>query len=299
MSSHETIYHPPVDTTPPDATLPEEPLSSGHEHLIPDDANHYPYKLSEEIGEPKNISRNNETQQDQNVEIDEQISEQRNEVPIEHPMITRGKAGVFKPKVYAGQAAEYIEKSGESEPLSVEEAMSNIKWKNAMKDEFDALVKNKTWKLVSHSPNMKVIGNKWVYRIKYSSEGKVQRFKARLVAKGFLQTAGVDFNKTFSPVIKAATLRIILTLAMAKDWEIRQIDINNAFLNRNLEETVYMEQPDGFIDKANPTFVCKLEKALYGLRQAPRACYEKLSSTLIKWKFKQSKADNSFLLLCK
>ncbi|KAL2559122.1 hypothetical protein Fot_03861 [Forsythia ovata] len=101
MSSHETIEHPLVDTIPPDATLPKEPLSSGHEHPVYDDTDHYPYELSEEIGEPENISGNDETQQNESVEIDEQTSEQRNEAPIQHPMITRGKAGVFKPKVYA------------------------------------------------------------------------------------------------------------------------------------------------------------------------------------------------------
>ncbi|KAL2471370.1 hypothetical protein Adt_39506 [Abeliophyllum distichum] len=112
MSSHETTDHHPADTIPFNATLPEEPLSSGHEHLDPGNAEHYPYELSEKIGEPENISGNDEARQDENIEIDKQKSEQRKKVPIEHPMITRGKGGVFKPNVYAVQAAKYIERSG-------------------------------------------------------------------------------------------------------------------------------------------------------------------------------------------
>lgn len=162
-----------------------------------------------------------------------------------------------------------------------------------MEDEYRALIRNKTWKLVPPVGNQKVIGNKWIFRLKRDIEGKVLKYKARLVAKGFLQTSGVDFHETFSPVIKASTLRIILSLAVSKGWSVRQVDINNAFLNGKLNEVVFMKQPEGFIDKANPTFVCRLEKALYGLKQAPRAWYESLKGTLLDWKFTNSKADNS------
>lgn len=119
------------------------------------------------------------------------------------------------------------------------------------------------------------------------------KYKARLVAKGFLQTSGVDNYETFSLVIKASTLRIILTLAVSNSLSIRQVDINNTFLNGKLEEEVFMSQPEGFVDKTNPTFVCKLEKALYGFKQAPRAWYEKLKKILLEWKFTKSKADSS------
>ena len=93
---------------------------------------------------------------------------------------------------------------------------------------------------------MNVVANKWVYRIKRKADGTLDRLKARLVAKGFQQTAGVDFFETFSPVVKAPTVRVVLTLAMTYGWQIQQIDINNAFLNGGLKETVYMKQPDGF-----------------------------------------------------
>lgn len=111
----------------------------------------------------------------------------------------------------------------------------------------------------------KSIGCKWVYRVKENLDGSVNKYKARLVAKGFHQQQGFDYNETFSPVIKPPTIRIILTLALTHKWEIQQIDINNAFLNGTLLEEVYMTQPPGF-EHHDKTLVCKLNKALYGLK---------------------------------
>ncbi|XP_022862090.1 uncharacterized protein LOC111382376, partial [Olea europaea var. sylvestris] len=128
----------------------------------------------------------------------------------------------------------------EIEPHNVEEALLSENWKKAMQEEYNALMKNKKWNLVLPKQGIKVFKNKWVYRLKCDLEGKMQRYKARLVVKGFLQTLGVDFGKIYSPVIKASTLKIILTLAMCREWKIRQVDVNNAFLNCKLEETVYM-----------------------------------------------------------
>lgn len=173
------------------------------------------------------------------------------------------------------------------------EALTCKVWKETMEDEYRALMKNNTWQLVPSLNSQKVIGNKWVFRLKRDIVGRILKHKAKLVVKGFLQTPGIDYHETFSPVIKASTLRIILSLAVSKSWSIRQVDINNAFLNEKLNEEVYMSQPEGFVDKANPTFVCKLKRALYGLKQAPRAWYEKLKKILLDWKFTKSKADSS------
>lgn len=114
-----------------------------------------------------------------------------------------------------------------------------------------------------------------------------------MVAKGFNQIPGIDFHETFSPVVKAPTIRIILALAVANDWPVHQLDINNAFLYGHLEEDVFMVQPEGFVDAKCPDFVCKLDKALYGLRQAPRAWFDRLRSTLLEWGFSNSRADSS------
>uniref|UniRef100_A0A803NSQ7 Uncharacterized protein n=1 Tax=Cannabis sativa TaxID=3483 RepID=A0A803NSQ7_CANSA len=210
--------------------------------------------------------------------------------PTGHPMITRAKAGIFKPRAFAGTATWHPHTA---EPLTVTEALAHPGWNSAMNSEVIALKKNKTWILVPRSDDQNLIGNKWVYREKLNADGSFQRFKARLVAKGFHQRPGIDFGETFSPVIKASTVRIVLTIAVTKGWDIGQLDINNAFLNGTLVEDVYMAQPEGFVEKGKEDYVCKLNKSLYGLRQAPRAWFEKLKNTLSSWKFKNSKADTS------
>lgn len=141
-----------------------------------------------------------------------------------------------------------------------------------MKAELDALIRNNTWQLVTLPQEKISIGCKWVYKVKFLSDGSVERYKARLVAKGFTQQAGVDFLDTFSPVAKLVSVKLMLTLAAAKGWYLCHLDINNAFLYGDLEEAIYMELPPGLVAPGQyPTYtVCKLHKSLYGLRQASR-----------------------------
>ncbi|KAH9672921.1 retrovirus-related pol polyprotein from transposon RE1 [Citrus sinensis] len=127
------------------------------------------------------------------------------------------------------------------------------------------------------------------------ADGFVSKYKAWLVAKGFHQTPGIDYFETFSPVVKQSTVRIILSLAVMKRWKIRQIDINNAFLNGELNEDVYMFQPEGFVQSPSG-HVCKLHKALYGLKQAPRAWFDRLRKALLQWGFQNSKAGSSLFI---
>lgn len=126
----------------------------------------------------------------------------------------------------------------------------------------------------------------------------ILKHKARLVAKGFQQTLGVDFGETFSLVVKLTTIQIVLTLVVSSNWEIRQLNVNNVFLNGVHQETAYMKQLKGFIDQQHPYHVCKLVKRLHGLKQAPRACFERLRDTLISWGFYNSKSDHSLFILC-
>lgn len=140
------------------------------------------------------------------------------------------------------------------------------------------------------------MGNKWVFKVKHNPNGSISRFKARLVTKGFHQTLGIDFSGTFSPIVKAPTIRTVMSIAVCNGWEIKQIDMNNAFLNGDLNEDVFMSQPEGFQDMEHPHYVCKLNKALYDLKQAPHAWFDKLKSTLLDWGFTNTKSDTSLFV---
>ena len=136
-----------------------------------------------------------------------------------------------------------------------------------MDAEFQALQRQQTWSLVLAPSHANLVGCKWVFKIKLHSDGTIARYKARLVAKGFHQQAGIYYSKTFSPVVKPATVRLVLAIAVSCNWPLKQLDVSNAFLHGHLKEDVYMQQPPGYIDAAHPTCVCKLHKSLCGLKQ--------------------------------
>ena len=162
-----------------------------------------------------------------------------------------------------------------------------------MKEELNALEKNDTWKIVHLPKDKKPVGCKWVYKIKYNSDGTIERYKARLVAKGYTQTYGIDYQETFAPVAKMNTIRILLSVAINNGWNLYQMDVKNAFLQGTLEEEVYMTLPPGHRLENNTNLVCRLKKSIYGLKQSPRAWYGKLSHFLINYGFKVSHSDNS------
>ena len=205
-----------------------------------------------------------------------------------HNMQARAKSGIFKPKIrlYATEIKTSSPNLQNQEPTSVTKALQCPHWKAAMCEEYEALLRTNTWTLVSPPSNIQPIRCKWVFRIKRNPNGSIQKYKARLVAKGFHQKEGVDFGEIFSLVVKPATIRLILSLALSKGWTIHQFDFNNAFLNGDLTEEVYMKQPEGFSTSSH--LVCKLNKSLYGLKLAPRAWFSKLSSALHKFGFQNS-----------
>ena len=165
-----------------------------------------------------------------------------------------------------------------------------------MSDEYTAFQRQQTWSLVPPPSNHNIVGCKWVYKIKRKPDGSIAYYKARLVTKGYHQQAGLDYNETFGPVVKLATVRLIFSLAAQFRWSVRQLDVSNAFLHGILREDVYMMQPQGFINSAHPTHVCKLHKSLYGLKQAPRAWFERFTSQLLVLGFTASKADPSLFV---
>jgi len=150
-----------------------------------------------------------------------------------------------------------------------------------MQAEYDALIANNTWTLVPRPPGVNLVTGKWIFRHKLHTDGSLDRYKARWVLRGFTQRPGIDYDETFSPVVKPATIRVVLSMALSQDWPIHQLDVKNAFLHGTLTETVYCIQPAGFVDSSRPEFVCRLNKSLYGLKQAPRAWHNRFASHIL------------------
>ena len=161
----------------------------------------------------------------------------------------------------------------EDDPKSFSEAMTSRDvafWKEAINNEMDSLISNNTWILLDLPQGSKSIGCKWVFRRKYNTDGSIQTFKARLVAKGFRQKEGVDYFDTYALVARISSIRVLLALASVYSLFVHQMDVKTSFLNGNLDEEVYMEQPEGFVLPGNENKVCKLIKSVYGLKQAPK-----------------------------
>ncbi|CAN1749024.1 Retrovirus-related Pol polyprotein from transposon TNT 1-94 [Linum perenne] len=209
-----------------------------------------------------------------------------------HRMLTRASTNSLQPKTFSTTVVS----TQLSEPCTYSQAVKHNGWQQAMKSEYDALMRNGTWLLVPCPTNANIVGCKWIYRIKRHSNGTFQRYKARLVAQGYSQEAGVDYTDTFSPVVKPTTIRLVLSIALSKGWSLRQLDINNAFLNGDLTEEVYMRQPKGFEHPHKPDHVCRLRKAIYGLKQAPRAWFTKLKTFLLTQGFRGCRSDTSLFV---
>jgi hypothetical protein len=198
--------------------------------------------------------------------------------------------------VYTDGMIRYAYLTQSRELKSVAEAMKDDKWRGAMNEEYEALLKNKTWHHVPQDRAINIIDCKWVFNIKRKQDGSVDRYKDHLIAKGFKQRYRIDYSDTFSPVVKATTIRLVLSLAVSRGWFLRQLDVQNAFLHGTLEEDVYMRQPLGYEDPTRSRYVCKLDKAHYGLKQTPRAWYLRFSAKLKQLGFCSSKADTSLFI---
>ena len=178
------------------------------------------------------------------------------------------------------------------EPKHFKKAVGQKVWDDSMTVEIVALEDQHTWDIVDLPPGKIAIGSQWVYKIKYDADGTVRRHKSRVVAMGNKQIEGQDYKETFAPVIKMTTVRLLLRLVAANNWEMYQMDVNNAFLHGDLEEEVYMKIPPGY-RHTHPNKVCRLRKSLYGLKQAPRCWFKKLSDSLLRFGFFQSYDDYS------
>lgn len=182
----------------------------------------------------------------------------------------------------------------EGEPTTFKEAMSSVDapfWKEVVNSEVESIMQNHTWEIVELPPGNKAIGCKWIFKKKLKPDGSIDKYKARLVAKGFTQKKGIDYFDTYSPVSSITTIRTLVALASIHNLVIHQMDVKTAFLNGDLNEEIYMEQPEGFIVKGQEHKVCKLVKSLYGLKQAPKQWHEKFDKVILDHGFRFNEHD--------
>jgi transposase InsO family protein len=181
-------------------------------------------------------------------------------------------------------------------PSSYKEAMASAykdRWMEAMAEEYGSLINAKTWDLVELPPDRQAIPCMHIYTVKSDENGLLLRFKSRLVAKGYKQIHGIDYHDTYAPVAKIATIRLLCAIAAHNDLHLHQMDVKTAFLNGDLQEEIYMKQPPGFIEPGKEHLVCRLNRSLYGLKQSPRAWYQKLDTFLLSIHMKRSAVDHS------
>ncbi|GJV49575.1 retrotransposon protein, putative, ty1-copia subclass [Tanacetum coccineum] len=190
--------------------------------------------------------------------------------------------------------AEEHELGDLGEPANYKAALldpESDKWLNAMNVEMQSMKDNEVWDLVDLPPNGKTVGSKWLFKKKTNMDGAVHTYKARLVAKGYTQTTRIDYEETFSPVADIRAIRILIAIAAYYDYEIWQMDVKTAFLNRYLSEEVYMEQPEGFVNPKYPNRVCKLKRSIYGLKQASRQWNKQFDDEIKKFGFTQNRDE--------
>ena len=234
----------------------------------------YPYKIQDELSN-KGIKRG----------LQEIKSSTPNE---ENPRRSK------REKTSASFGPDFITFLLENEPLTFKEAMTSSEaqyWKEAVNSEIESIMNNHTWELVDLPPGNKPLGSKWIFKRKMKANGTIDKYKARLVVKGFRQREGLDYFDTYSPVTRITSIRVLIALAAVYNLEIHQMDVKTAFLNGDLEEEIYMEQPEGFVVPGNGNKVCRLVKSLYGLKQAPKQWHAKFDHTMLSNGFQINECD--------
>ena len=154
----------------------------------------------------------------------------------------------------------------DAEPSSFEEANKLQVWKDSMLEEYKSILKNNVWDIVSRPKDKLVVSSKWIYKIKHAADGSVEKFKLRFVARAFTQKEGINYEETFAPVWRYTSIRTIIALASVLGWKLHHMDVKTTFLNGKIEQEIFVEQPDGFVLHNKDNHVCKLRKALYGLK---------------------------------
>ncbi|XP_071719215.1 uncharacterized protein [Rutidosis leptorrhynchoides] len=182
----------------------------------------------------------------------------------------------------------------ENEPTTYREAVSSSEgpqWKESIKSEIDSILQNHTWELVDLPPGCKPLGYRWIFKKKLKPDGTIDKYKAMLVIKGYRQREGLDYFDTYSAVTRITSIKLVLSIIAIRNLEVHQMDVKTAFLNGNLEEEIYMEQPAGFKAPGQERKVCKLVKSLYGLKQAPKQWHQKFEHVMLDLGFKINECD--------
>ena len=232
-------------------------------------------------------------------ETDNSNDELRHEqnTPDLNRRVLRDRSQIKPPKRFSFD--QFINEAiADTEPSSYREAIQSTDrdmWIKAMDSEINSLRENDTWDITSLPKNRKALRCKWIYKIKRNPDGSIDKYKARLVAIGYSQKEGIDYNKTFSPVAKLSTIRILLSIAANEGLSLRQFDVSTAFLYGTVKEEIYTRQPKGYNDGTSN--VCRLKKSLYGLKQAPKCWNECIHNFLIETGFLQSDADPCLYVL--
>ncbi|KAJ4744212.1 Transposon Ty1-GR1 Gag-Pol polyprotein [Rhynchospora pubera] len=244
--------------------------------------------------ENSNISRVDDVEEAPSIEVQEQ-SPQTVVEQIQEPQTStlRRSARPSRPPIrYLGLHDILVMEN--DEPLTVDDMRKkpdSKEWLKAMESEMQSMYDNKVWTLVDLPNGVKPVENKWIFKRKVDMDGNLTIYKARLVAKGYKQIHGIDYEETFSPVVMFKSIRIMLAIAAFYDYEIWQMDVKTAFLNGNLEEDVYMTQPECFVDPKNANKVCKLQRSIYGLKQASRSWNKRFDEEVKKLNFSQSEKE--------
>ena len=213
-------------------------------------------------------------------------------IPLRRSTRQRRPPDYFAPRVTVADAS--------GDPSSLKEALAssnNTEWINAMEKEIESLHANDVWDLVELPKDRRAVGSKWIYKTKRNANGTVERHKARLVAQGYSQQYGQDYDETFSPVVRFESVRTVIAFAVQNDLKLHQMDVTTAFLNGELEEEVFMRQPEGYAVKGKENLVCRLKKSIYGLKQSPRCWNSVLDDYLKKLGFVQVPADPCLYVL--
>lgn len=236
-------------------------------------------------------------QEAENVSTEEPVTEDLSNYQLARDRVRREivKPAKFTEDSEVAFALSVSEEIECEEPRSYEEAMrskDSEKWNAGMDDEMNSLEKNKTWFLVDLPKGKKTIGCKWIYKYKPGIPGiEDPRHKSRLVAKGYSQKEGIDYQEIFSPVVKHVSIRLMLSMVVDKDLELEQLDVKTAFLHGEIEEDIYMDQPQGYEVAGQESKVCKFVKSLYGLKQAPRQWNKCFDQCMVKHGFVKSEFD--------